>query len=65
MNNKDNKKSARHWAERLFKQSGASNTVPQSKTYYAHRYHEEHDELERSHSVFYFLGRQRTYKPGI
>jgi len=56
MNNKDNKKSARHWAERLFKQSGVSLTLPQSKTYYAHRYHEDYDELERSPFSALFSG---------
>lgn len=47
-NNNDNKKSAGLWAHRLFKQSSASLTLPQCKTYYAHRYHEGHDVLERS-----------------
>ncbi|WP_411725391.1 FAD-binding oxidoreductase [Methyloglobulus sp.] len=37
--NNDNKKSARPWAHRLFKKAGASLTAPQSKTYFAHRYH--------------------------
>ena len=62
MNNKDNKKSARHWAERLFKQSSASNTVPQSKTHYAHRYHEGHDELERSlfSALYSGTGKEQT-----
>lgn len=46
--NNDNKKSAGLWAHRLFKQSSASKTVPKSKTCYAHRYHDDHTELERS-----------------
>lgn len=62
MNNKDNKKSARHWAERLFKQSSASNTVPQNKTYYAQRYLEEHDEPGRSSlsALFSEVGKEHT-----
>jgi ferredoxin-NADP reductase len=46
----------------LFKQSDASNTDPQSKTYYAHRYHEEHDELERRpfSVLFSSVGKEHT-----
>jgi glycine betaine catabolism B len=39
MNNKDNKRSAGLWAQRLFKQSRAPKTATQSKVYFAHRYH--------------------------
>ncbi len=56
MNKNDNKKSSGLWVHRLFKQSGASVTLPQSKTYYAHRYHEGHDELERSPLSALFSG---------
>ena len=45
MNNNDNKKSAGLWAHQLFKQSGASKTAPQGKTYFAHRYHDSHADL--------------------
>lgn len=47
-NNNDNKKSAGFWAHRLFKQAGASLIVPQSKTYFAHHYHDDQSVLERS-----------------
>jgi len=47
-NNNDNKKSAGFWAHRLFKQAGASLIVPQSKTYFAHRYHDDQSALERN-----------------
>jgi glycine betaine catabolism B len=45
MNNNDNKKSTGLWAQRLFKQSRASKTAPQSKIYFAHRYHGGHAAL--------------------
>lgn len=41
-------KSTGLWIHRLFKQSGALITVPQSKTYFAHRYHDEHIALEQN-----------------
>lgn len=39
MNNKDNKKSAKHWIHKLFRCSGTSLSANQAnKTYFAHRY---------------------------
>ena len=62
MNNKDNKKSARHWAERLFIQSGASNTVPQNKICYAHRYRDDFAVQERNpfSALFFDAGKDET-----
>ena len=42
MNKNDNKKSAGLWADQLFKQSAATTTALQGKTYFAHRYHDSH-----------------------
>jgi glycine betaine catabolism B len=42
MNYNDNKKSAGLWADRLFKQTGASKIESQGKVYFAHRYHDNH-----------------------
>lgn len=62
MNNNDNKKSASPWAHRLFKKAGASLTVPQSKTYFAHRYHDRRALSERSPfgALFSDLGKKQT-----
>jgi glycine betaine catabolism B len=45
MNNNDNKKSTNPWAHRLFKESKATTKVTQAKTYFAHRYHDNHARL--------------------
>jgi glycine betaine catabolism B len=45
MNNNDNKKSAELWTQRLFKQSRASKSAPQSKICFVHRYHDGHAAL--------------------
>jgi glycine betaine catabolism B len=42
MNKSNTKKSASHWAHRLYKKSGTTLTATQGKTYFAHRYHDRH-----------------------
>ncbi len=62
MNNNDNKKSTGLWVQRLFKQSGASKVLPQSKTCYAHRYHESYALLVRNpfSALFSDAGKEQT-----
>ena len=45
MNKNDNKKSANQWVHRLFRQSKATTKATQAKTYFAHRYHDNHTQL--------------------
>jgi|GEM_PF-592026 len=56
MNNNDDKKSAGLWAHRLFFKAGTSIALPQSKTYFAHRYHNNHAELDRNPFSALFSG---------
>ena len=42
MTNNDNKKLANQWMHRLFRQSNATIKAAQAKTYFAHRYHNNH-----------------------
>jgi glycine betaine catabolism B len=47
MNNNDNKKSVGQWVHRLFKQSGTVKTLTTTKSYFAHHYHADHNELDK------------------
>jgi glycine betaine catabolism B len=42
MNKNDNKKSANQWVRKLFRQSNATIKAAQAKTYFGHRYHNNH-----------------------
>ncbi|MDA1343295.1 MAG: hypothetical protein O2966_05415 [Proteobacteria bacterium] len=55
MNNNDNKKSAKLWTHQLFKQTCTSKTAPNSKTYFAHRYHENDAGLAKIPFSAFFL----------
>lgn len=64
--NNDNKKSVSPWAHRLFKKVGASLAAPQSKTYFAHRYHDGHAVSGRNPfgALFSDLGKkQASWEP--
>ena len=56
MINNDNKKSAGLWVKRLYEHSGISLRITQGKTYFAHRYSDDHTVPERTPFSDFFSG---------
>jgi ferredoxin-NADP reductase len=63
MNNYNKGKASVLWVDRLFKQSGPSLATHSSKTYFAHRYHKDPNDLDQSSFGALFSGMGKEQKP--